>query len=244
MAGIVLCLFFVVPLSASSQTVDEHLIREIINRQRAEKNLQPLGSNAALGAAALLKAEDMQAKSYFAHESPDGRMPWDFIDPIAYPYEYAGENLALDYDDPAEVVAAWLESPTHRDNVLNPNFSHLGLATSTVDGKTAIVLLLGSAPVADGHADGSNTAQTDAISNSQGTNTPVLSIPIISDNATPEKRAVAGRYYAGNEPEIGSRTHQKTSLPYILFTAYTVWLAGVCLAIKNEQYELPKPVKK
>ncbi|MEA2020593.1 MAG: CAP domain-containing protein [Patescibacteria group bacterium] len=101
---------------------------ELTNQERAKLGLSPLESNAVLKQAAEAKARDMFLKDYWAHNSPDGLEPWDFIDQAGYVYLSAGENLAKDFDHSASVVRAWMNSPTHRDNIANSQFEEIGVA--------------------------------------------------------------------------------------------------------------------
>lgn len=103
---------------------------DLANDSRVGAQAPHLTYNTQLQAAAQLKANDMAAKGYFAHQSPDGKMPWDWIALVGYPYVYAGENLAVDFNDSKEVNQAWLNSPTHRANLLNPHFTEIGIATA------------------------------------------------------------------------------------------------------------------
>lgn len=98
------------------------------NDQRSQGGLATLSTNQALANAALAKANDMFAKGYFAHTSPDGKTPWDFIHQAGYNYTYAGENLAISYDDASDLMQAWMNSASHRDNILSPNFKEIGIA--------------------------------------------------------------------------------------------------------------------
>lgn len=85
-----------------------------------------------LSQAAQEKAKDMFAKNYWAHYGPNGEKPWDFITKSGYTYVAAGENLARDYNDSKAVVDAWMNSPSHRENLLNNNYQDMGIAV--VDG--------------------------------------------------------------------------------------------------------------
>lgn len=98
------------------------------NNVRAENGLGALSTNSALASAAYAKANDMLANNYFAHNSPDGKTPWDFIIDAGYSYTYAGENLAIGYTDASELFSAWMNSATHRQNILNSNFREIGIA--------------------------------------------------------------------------------------------------------------------
>lgn len=100
----------------------------LTNEERLHNNAGALIENAELGAAAQAKANDMAAKGYFAHQSPDGRQPWDFISAAGYQYQYAGENLAVRFVDSKDVVNAWMASPTHRANIVKPAYTQIGVA--------------------------------------------------------------------------------------------------------------------
>lgn len=102
------------------------------NQEREEASLPPLKTNRALTEAAKQKARDMFDKDYWAHVSPEGVEPWDFILDERYDYSYAGENLAKNFQTSKEVVTAWYASPSHRDNLLGENYDEVGFAV--VDG--------------------------------------------------------------------------------------------------------------
>lgn len=72
----------------------------------------------------------MAEKSYFAHTSSDGVTPWHWFQEVDYPYLYAGENLAIHFTDSEDVIDAWMNSPTHRANILNTRFTEMGIATA------------------------------------------------------------------------------------------------------------------
>src|SRR3989344_546950 len=103
---------------------------ELANDDRAGINLAPLKINPVLVLAAELKAQDMALKNYFAHTSPEGLSPWYWFDKAGYNFAYAGENLAIDFSESANVNAAWMNSPGHRANILNKNFTEIGIATA------------------------------------------------------------------------------------------------------------------
>jgi len=107
------------------------VIVSLTNDDRQANSLSQLSRSAALDAIAKLKAEDMAAKGYFAHTSPEGRTPWYWFAQEGYQFIYAGENLAINYDDSQDVQNAWLNSPTHRQNIMNTNFTEMGVATAT-----------------------------------------------------------------------------------------------------------------
>jgi uncharacterized protein YkwD len=103
----------------------------LTNESRADKNLYGLQESDALTRAAQAKADDMASKGYFSHSSPYGKLFWEWIREAGYGYSYAGENLAISFSDSEEIIDAWLDSPSHRANVLSTNFSEIGVATAT-----------------------------------------------------------------------------------------------------------------
>ncbi len=101
----------------------------ITNLDRSENGLPPLHLSKRLTQAAQEKAADMFAKNYWAHFAPDGSTtPWMFIKDSGYQYVYAGENLAKGYTTSDSVVQAWMNSPSHRENMLSKNYTDVGFA--------------------------------------------------------------------------------------------------------------------
>jgi hypothetical protein len=142
--GFLICFFLIFQLILSSllilkpdvlgfaaQIAPERVI-ELTNQERAKAGAPALIYNSALTEAALRKAGDMFAFNYWAHNSPSGRDPWSFFLEVGYRYLYAGENLARDFANPEAVVAAWMASPTHRDNIINSKYKEIGVAV--IDG--------------------------------------------------------------------------------------------------------------
>ena len=122
---------------------------DLANSSRSKEGLTSLVINDKLSAAASDKAQDMLKNQYFAHISPDGKTPWDFIKANNYDYAYAGENLSIGYNNDQELHSAWMNSETHRDNIMNKNYDEIGLAI--VKGKfegnetTIVVQMFGQA---------------------------------------------------------------------------------------------------
>lgn len=122
-------------------TQDDLLLQT--NAKRAENGLPPLQLNAQLSQAAYLKGQDMLAKNYWAHNSPDGTTPWVFIKNSGYEYLYAGENLARGFSSAPDVVNAWMNSQGHRENILSANYDEVGFAvvTGTLTGDETILVV-------------------------------------------------------------------------------------------------------
>jgi hypothetical protein len=100
------------------------------NQNRTDRRQGTLTPNSTLEKAAKAKAEDMAAKGYFAHNSPEGLTPWYWLRTAGYDYAYGGENLAINFYDSKDVINAWMNSPAHRANILNNNFTEIGVATA------------------------------------------------------------------------------------------------------------------
>lgn len=111
-----------------SGNIDQKKLIELTNLEREKFGLSPVTENSALDAAAALKAQNMFEENYWAHFAPSGKTPWDFILGSGYKFTYAGENLAKNFYHSDDVVSAWMKSPTHRDNLLNPRYQDIGIA--------------------------------------------------------------------------------------------------------------------
>lgn len=96
------------------------------NIQRAQHGRSALVLNNKLAAAAQAKANDMAARNYWSHTTPDGVEPWQFIVDAGYSYRAAGENLAYGFDSSSATVAGWMNSPGHRTNILNSDYQEVG----------------------------------------------------------------------------------------------------------------------
>lgn len=109
---------------------------DLTNEERRETHTPLLTVNPLLQEGAQLKAEDMAENRYFAHIAPNGETPWDWFKEAGYSFSYAGENLALNYFDSEELVESWMESESHKSNILNKNFTEtgIGIAKGTQNG--------------------------------------------------------------------------------------------------------------
>ncbi|KKS46429.1 MAG: hypothetical protein UV09_C0017G0017 [Candidatus Gottesmanbacteria bacterium GW2011_GWA2_42_18] len=120
----------------------------LVNLERQKSGLDPLSYSIELATAASQKAQDMFLKNYWAHISPTGATPWEFIVRNGYQYIYAGENLAKSFNTSEEVVAAWMNSPTHRANIMKEEYTEIGIgiANGSLNGEetTLVVQEFGS----------------------------------------------------------------------------------------------------
>lgn len=111
-------------------TILPAVIVDRTNDERGNGQLGTLARSDVLDAAAQLKANDMAKYSYFAHYSPTGVSPWHWFDEAGYNYIHAGENLAVHFTDSDEVVKAWMDSPSHKANIMNGNYTEIGVGTA------------------------------------------------------------------------------------------------------------------
>ena len=108
-------------------------IFDIVNKERAALGLSSLSFNTRLSAMAEIKAVDMINKNYFAHVSPDGTDVKKLAERMNYEYLNLGENLAMgDFVSSKDVMNGWMNSPGHRANILNKNYTEIGI--SAVEG--------------------------------------------------------------------------------------------------------------
>lgn len=119
------------PIEAThAQILDNQKIIELTNSYRADNDLPPLKLNDKLENASKTKVQDMFNNQYFEHNSPAGITPSQLVLNADYDYRFAGENLALgDFKDEKDLVDAWMVSPGHRANLLNPNFLEIGVTS-------------------------------------------------------------------------------------------------------------------
>jgi uncharacterized YkwD family protein/spore coat assembly protein SafA len=114
--------------TASQTSAYASQVATLVNQERAKAGLKPLASDSALSAMALIKAKDMYNNHYFDHNSPTYGSPFDMMKSNGIRYTYAGENIAMGQKTPQDVMNGWMNSPGHRQNILSPNFTKIGVA--------------------------------------------------------------------------------------------------------------------
>ena len=116
-----------------ADSFNPYFIEQYVNNVRQASGLPALRHNALLEKSAQAKLNDMLAKDYFAHTSPQGQQPWDFMTEQGYRYVAAGENLAkADYKDEQAVVDAWVDSPDHYLVMMSKKYCDVGVAIHKV----------------------------------------------------------------------------------------------------------------
>ncbi len=116
--------------SYESQVVD------LVNKERAAQGLAPLAYNAELSKVAEAKAADLRDKNYFSHTSPTYGSPFDMMKSFGIRYTAAGENIAKGYMSPSSVMDGWMNSPGHKANIMNTNFTEIGVGYVSGDNGT------------------------------------------------------------------------------------------------------------
>ncbi len=172
------------------------------NSQRHTDGKADLKINPQLAAAAQAKANDMTAKNYWSHNTPSGQEPWVFVQNANYHYLKAGENLAYGFNSSKETINGWMNSPTHRANLLDPAYTEVGFGFANAKDfnhsgpETVVVAMYGEPSSATAVAGASEQG------GAQQSNAPVNSTtPLIKE---PQSFAVA-------------RIHALTSAPWALF---------------------------
>lgn len=204
------------------------VLTDLANQHRSENNIGHLTISPVLEKAALLKARDMASKGYFAHRSPEGVDPWHWFTEAGYSYIYAGENLAIDFSESRDIENAWMNSPGHRANILNPRYTEIGIATyeGIFEGKpTIFVVELFASPKPPQKAALTSAA---AVSVS-----PQQIKPVQPMNQLSTTSAVAGTSTVGSIiPQYSTWFERIISQPSLIaIAAYTVLSLAILIAL-------------
>ncbi len=135
------------------------------NQQRNANGVASLNLNSKLNSAAQAKANDMVARNYWSHNTPDGDPPWVFINATGYSYTKAGENLAYGFATSSDTITGWMNSPPHRENLLDTAFKDVGFgfansANFNNAGPQTVVVAEYATPTVVAPAPAPSTAQT------------------------------------------------------------------------------------
>lgn len=115
----------------SASETQAQAILNLVNAERSKQGLQPLQLDSALNQVATAKAKDMAENGYFSHDSPRYGSPFDMMRTFGIDYKSAGENIAAGQKTAKDVMNSWMNSNGHRANILNPNYTHLGVGYYT-----------------------------------------------------------------------------------------------------------------
>ncbi len=105
----------------------EHQVIQLVNQERAKYGLSSLRPNWELSRVARHKSQDMRDNHYFSHTSPIYGSPFEMMKAYRINYSYAGENIAMGQTTVQKVMESWMNSEGHRKNILNSNFTVIGV---------------------------------------------------------------------------------------------------------------------
>jgi hypothetical protein len=214
-AGVITLVFVFFSLPAArAEGISTADVIQLLNQSRASNGLDALRENYLLDQAARAKADDMIANDYFAHTSPKGIDPWYWFRKAGYDYKFAGENLAVNFTNAIDQHKAWMNSPTHRKNILNDNYNEVGVA------------------VAKGNVDGKNSLLTVELFGS-----PLYVLTSVSSEETqtmPQTQTVAGQAAtSAQSPKIADTGLLITSGADNLVKTDYVWLVALSIAFSS-----------
>lgn len=118
-----------IPNLADVKALEKQVVT-MVNQERAKLGLAPLKENWQLSRVARYKSEDMRDKNYFSHTSPTYGSPFDMMKNFGIKYMAAGENIAMGQQTPTAVMTAWMNSAGHKANILNANFTEIGVGVA------------------------------------------------------------------------------------------------------------------
>jgi uncharacterized protein YkwD len=122
--------------SRSTSVIQE--VVNIVNHERGKAGLSPLRIHSQLNAAAQAHSNDMARNDFMSHTGSDGSSMGDRIKRHGYNFRTAGENVAAGQRSPQDVMRSWMNSPGHRQNILNPNFRDIGVGYAQGGGRFGI----------------------------------------------------------------------------------------------------------
>jgi uncharacterized protein YkwD len=123
------------PVSGGSKAAQyEAKVLAITNQERADAGCKALKLDSKLTKASQSHSEDMAKHNYFDHNSQDGRSPFDRMSDAGYKFSAAAENIAMGQQTPAAVMDAWMNSPGHKANILNCDYTEMGLGYAVGNG--------------------------------------------------------------------------------------------------------------
>ena len=126
--GLVILMAMFLPHISFALPSNNEIIAEI-NNKREKIGIPTLISSNKLDEAALVKAKEIAAKGSLVHSVSTKNIPWKTIVDEGYIYKTAGENLAVGFTSGHDVVGNWMNSPTHKANILNKSYSEIGTAS-------------------------------------------------------------------------------------------------------------------
>ncbi len=229
-----------------------HGLLQSTNEKRKDNGQGSLQLNDKLISAAQAKANDMVGRNYWSHNTPDGQEPWVFMDSAGYNYQKAGENLAYGFVTSRDAVNGWMNSPSHKANMLDSSFIEVGFGVANGNNynssgpETVVVAMYGKPGTLGANASlqaqnseaGTSTSQTP-------TNAPLT---VVSSRPQPATKGVSQPIPVNTEVAItGSENLQSLSrvqaltggnIPWALFAAASLTGAAVMLLLIKHGFAL------
>ncbi|HUP26295.1 MAG TPA: CAP domain-containing protein [Candidatus Limnocylindrales bacterium] len=231
---------------ATNMSIDQLLVAT--NEQRKQNSASELLLNPSLSAAAQAKANDMVARNYWSHNTPDGEEPWVFVNKEGYKYLKAGENLAYGFKTSNDTVVGWMNSPSHRDNLLDTDFNEVGFGFANGvnynnTGPETVVVAMYGKPQVLASANQAPVAPPTAAPTEPRTqqNAPIVTPPTAAPKPQPDKSQnlpVTTEQTTVNEPRtmaiVKGQTITGGKAPWVSFVGgLAVGIALVVLLIKH-----------
>ncbi|MDD3520051.1 MAG: CAP domain-containing protein [Actinomycetota bacterium] len=120
----------------------ENQVAALINNVRVENGLAPVAADGSLTDVAIARSQDMINRNYFSHYTPEGTNVFNFLRGAGISYRYAGENLAqcqpASIGSPEAFLNAWMNSPSHRANILRAEYGKIGVSMVETDGRRVV----------------------------------------------------------------------------------------------------------
>lgn len=118
------------PIADASVPSEIQQVLDLVNQERAKAGVSPLKLSTSLDSMAKVKAEDMRDNNYFSHTSPSYGSPFDMMKKFGISFSTAGENIAAGQQSASDVMNSWMNSPGHRQNILNPSYTEIGIGVA------------------------------------------------------------------------------------------------------------------
>ena len=205
------------------------------NVQRANNGAASLTTNSQLNSAAQAKANDMVARNYWSHNTPDGQEPWVFIQNAGYKYSKAGENLAYGFATSSDTVTGWMNSATHKANLLDTAFTEVGFGIANSSSfnssgeETVVVAMYGKPQVLAAESSAPAPAPAKKTTTTQPAETkPIETKPPVEKPAEKKQDAVV----ASNKPIIEPAT-QTVTRANIWTKGKTPWVVGAIVSLSG-----------
>jgi hypothetical protein len=238
-------------LSAEAGEITAESVLGLVNQSRMLYGLKTLNENRLLMIAASDKMNDMFSHDYFAHTSPSGVTPWSWIEKNGYDYKYAGENLAIDFKSVEKEHNAWMNSTSHRKNILNPNYQEIGIAVGRgkIDGHDTILTVqmfgtqinapvaIDSRPEKTGEIQGEEKTNLENIENPN----PIVSQPSQNYLTLPAKNQTVNVLNQYNLVNRNSFIQQLSWIIILMVFLLSVFI-NVAIIMDMKKFRLSQPV--